>query len=63
MASNQKLKSERKRAQAKKVKPCDLAEVSVPADYPFGPLLCRKEHESLFSQLFQTPAKTKEDLK
>ena len=34
------------------VKPCDLVEVSVPADYPFGSLLCRKEHEGIFKQLF-----------
>jgi hypothetical protein len=34
------------------LKPCDLAEVPVPADYPFGSLLCRKEHEGNFKRLF-----------
>ena len=44
-----KKKSKQKSAE---VKPCDLAEVPVPADYPFGSLLCRKEYEGVFKQLF-----------
>ncbi|HAB99598.1 MAG TPA: hypothetical protein DCE71_07245 [Parachlamydiales bacterium] len=31
---------------------CDVIEVPVPAGYPFGSLLCRKEHEGIFKQLF-----------
>lgn len=40
------------------IKPCDLAEVPVPADYPFGSLLCRKEHEGIFKQLFPISSET-----
>jgi hypothetical protein len=50
-----KKKSKRKGAE---VKPCDLAEISVPADYPFGSLLCRKEYEGIFKQLFPISAET-----
>ncbi len=39
-------------------KPCDLAEVPVPDDYPFGSLLCRKEYEGIFKQLFPISPKT-----
>jgi hypothetical protein len=41
------------------VKPCDLVEVPVPTDYPFGSLLCRKEHEGIFKQLFPSNSKPK----
>ncbi len=58
MASKKKSKQE-----DAEVEPCDLVEVSVPADYPFGSLLCRKEHEGVFKQLFQAPLKPKDDLK
>jgi hypothetical protein len=60
-----KKKSEGKQADVS-IQPCDLAEVPVPADYPFGSLLCRKEHKGIFKQLFpgSSGAKTlKEDKK
>lgn len=37
---------------------CDVVEVPVPADYPFGSLLCRKEHEGIFKQLFPISPQT-----
>jgi len=45
------------------VKPCDLAEVPVPTDYPFGSLLCRKEHEGIFKQLFPVSSKAEKPKK
>lgn len=54
-----KKKSKQERAE---IEPCDLAEVPVPADYPFVSLLCRKEHEGIFKQLFSPKTeKQKED--
>lgn len=63
MAPKQKLKAEKERLETESAKSCDLIEVPVPAGYPFGPLLCRKEHEPIFSQLFQTLSQPKDDLK
>lgn len=40
------------------IEPCDVAEVPVPADYPFGSLLCKKEHEGIFKQLFPISSET-----
>lgn len=53
MASNKKSKQE-----GAEIEPCDLAEVPVPADYPFGSLLCRKEYEGIFKQLFPLSSET-----
>ncbi len=40
------------------LEPCDVVEVPVPADYPFISLLCRKEHEGIFKQLFPVSPET-----
>lgn len=58
MASKKKSKQE-----GAEIESCDLAEVPVPSDYPFGSLLCRKGHEGVFKQLFQAPLKPKDDVK
>lgn len=58
-----KKKSEGKQTDVS-TQPCDLAEIPVPADYPFGSLLCRKEHEGIFKKLFPISSeseKLKED--
>jgi len=52
MAPKQKLKAEKKRLSTESVKSCELIEVLVPSDYPFGPILCRKEHGHIFKELF-----------
>lgn len=54
MASKKKSKQE-----GAEVAPCGLVEVSVPVNYPFGSLLCRKEHEGIFKQLFPISLETK----
>lgn len=53
MASNKKSKQE-----GAEIEPCHLAEVPVSADYPFGSLLCRKEYEGIFKQLFPLSSET-----
>lgn len=53
MASKKKSKQE-----GTELEPCDVVEVPVPADYPFGSLLCRKEHEGIFKQLFPISPET-----
>lgn len=57
MAPKQKLKIEKGRLATESAKSCDLIEVPVPLDYPFGPLLCRKEHEHIFKELFSSTSK------
>jgi len=58
MAPKQKLKIEKERLETEGAKPCDLIEVPVPSDYPFGPLLCRKEHGHIFKELFSSTSKS-----
>ena len=53
MASKKKSKPE-----GVEIEPCDLAEVPVPTDYPFGSLLCRKEYEGIFKRLFPLSSET-----
>lgn len=57
MIPKQKLKAEKERLEAEIVKSCDLIEDPVPADYPFGPLLCRKEDQHIFKELFPSVSK------
>ena len=57
MAPKQKLKAEKERLETESAKSCDLIEVPVPSDYPFGPLLCRKEHGHIFKELFPSTSK------
>ncbi len=54
MMSKKKAKRE-----GKDVEPCNLVEVPVPADYPFGPILCKKEYEGVFKQLFPISSEAK----
>jgi len=57
MAPKQKLRAEKERLETKSTKSSDLIEIPVLSDYPFGPILCRKEHGHIFKELFPSISK------